>query len=219
VNDRRPAIGGPLPGIRLRVLDSKGRQVPPGEPGELYLGGAGLAHGYPARPALTAVGFVPDDWAPGARMYRAGDLVRQLPDGKLDHLGRVEGPEPTAFSVAAPEDTVARPEPRDEYETVLVSLFRKVLGSDSIGTAGNFFVWGGHSLLAVQLLSEVETATGRRLPLAVLFEHSTPELLADALRNADKYRHRALVPIKRDGDAVRCSWCIPLAATSSPIRC
>jgi amino acid adenylation domain-containing protein len=89
----RIPIGLPLPGRELRVLDAALRPVPPGVPGELYIGGYAIGRGYLRRPALTAAAFVPDPFSatPGARTYRTGDRVRWLPDGSLDFLGRLDG--------------------------------------------------------------------------------------------------------------------------------
>ncbi|MET8839735.1 amino acid adenylation domain-containing protein [Streptomyces rubiginosohelvolus] len=85
------SVGRPLPGWSVRVLDSHGRAVPPGAPGEIVVGGAGVALGYLNRPALTAERFVPDPLDPaGRRLYRSGDLGRLLPDGALEHLGRID---------------------------------------------------------------------------------------------------------------------------------
>ncbi|WP_097945701.1 amino acid adenylation domain-containing protein [Streptomyces sp. ms115] len=85
------SVGRPLPGWSVRVLDAHGRPVPPGAPGEIVVGGAGVALGYLNRPALTAERFVPDPRDPaGRRLYRSGDLGRLLPDGTLEHLGRID---------------------------------------------------------------------------------------------------------------------------------
>ncbi|MFK0310308.1 amino acid adenylation domain-containing protein [Pseudomonas sp. NPDC090233] len=83
-------IGGPVANTRLYVLDEQRRLLPIGAAGELYIGGSGVARGYLNRPELTAERFLDDPYspAPGARMYRSGDLVRWLPDGTLEYLGR-----------------------------------------------------------------------------------------------------------------------------------
>jgi amino acid adenylation domain-containing protein len=101
-----PTIGRPITGVRVSILDAALRPVPAGVPGELAVGGRGLARGYLRRPDLTAERFVPDptggaaaepgerlddpNGAPGARLYRTGDLARFLPDGEIEFLGRLD---------------------------------------------------------------------------------------------------------------------------------
>jgi hypothetical protein len=73
-------------------LDENRRPVPSGEPGEIYVGGAGVARGYLNRPELTAQRFIADPFnaAAGERLYRSGDLGRYLPNGDLEYLGRID---------------------------------------------------------------------------------------------------------------------------------
>ncbi|WP_416966645.1 amino acid adenylation domain-containing protein [Streptomyces sp. 4F14] len=88
----RVTLGRAVANTQLLVLDAHGQQVPPGVPGELHIGGDGLATGYVNRPDLTAERFVPNPVAPelSPRLYRTGDLVRALPDGTLAYLGRAD---------------------------------------------------------------------------------------------------------------------------------
>ena len=87
-SDTRSVIGVPIPDLSLGVMDRGFRPAPIGVPGELVVGGAGLARGYLGRPELTAERFVPD--TRGERLYRSGDLGRYLPNGDVEYLGRLD---------------------------------------------------------------------------------------------------------------------------------
>ncbi|WP_328649390.1 amino acid adenylation domain-containing protein [Amycolatopsis sp. NBC_00348] len=88
----RSLIGAPLPHLSAHVLDDWLRPCPTGVPGELYIGGGALAHGYWGRAGLTAQRFLPDPFSatPGARFYRTGDVARRLADGGLEYVGRCD---------------------------------------------------------------------------------------------------------------------------------
>ncbi len=86
------SIGHPIDNTRVYVLDGGMQPLPVRVPGELHIGGSGVARGYLGRPDLTAEKFVPDPWGgePGQRLYRTGDLVRYRPGGALEFLGRLD---------------------------------------------------------------------------------------------------------------------------------
>ncbi|MFJ1767389.1 amino acid adenylation domain-containing protein [Amycolatopsis sp. NPDC088138] len=83
------SVGRPIPGWHVHVLDERGRPVAAGVPGEIHVGGEGVALGYAGRPGLTAERFAADPFC-GGRMYRSGDAGRFLPDGRIEHLGRLD---------------------------------------------------------------------------------------------------------------------------------
>jgi amino acid adenylation domain-containing protein len=88
----RSLIGRPLPDLQVYILDAHLQPLPVGVPGELYVGGAGLARGYLSQPALTAERFLPHPFAQeaGARLYRSGDRARLLASGEIEYLGRTD---------------------------------------------------------------------------------------------------------------------------------
>ena len=85
-------IGSNMAGTQLYVLDDRLRPVPPGVYGEVYIGGAGVVHGYHGAPGLTASRFVPDPFSglPGARLYRTGDVGRWRRSGRIELGGRAD---------------------------------------------------------------------------------------------------------------------------------
>jgi amino acid adenylation domain-containing protein len=87
--DRRPPIGRPIDDTTIHLLDDGLNDVPAGSVGELYVGGAGLARGYRNQPELTEARFVQLP-STGERLYKTGDLARELPDGCLAFVGRAD---------------------------------------------------------------------------------------------------------------------------------
>lgn len=89
-----PPIGRPICNTSIYILDTNMSPVPVGVPGELYISGVGLARGYLNRPDLTAENFIPNPFSKqpglGLRLYKTGDLVRYLPDGNIEFLGRID---------------------------------------------------------------------------------------------------------------------------------
>ncbi len=83
-------IGRPMNGVHVYILDPHRNPVPISVPGELYVGGAGVARGYVARDELTAERFVPSPFVAGERLYRTGDLGRWYPRGEIQFLGRID---------------------------------------------------------------------------------------------------------------------------------
>ncbi|HEX6911105.1 MAG TPA: amino acid adenylation domain-containing protein, partial [Longimicrobium sp.] len=292
----RIPIGRPIHNITMYVLDGGMRPLPAGVPGELYIGGVGVARGYLGRPALTAEKFVPDPFAsaPGARLYRTGDRARFLDDGNIEFLGRVdfqvkirgyrietgeiesvlrahggvrdalvtaredapgdrrlvayvvpedstvtvEGlrqalrerlPEymvPAAF-VLLPDgipvgstgkvDRGTLPPPRaedhaagdayaaptTEAERVLAALWEETLNVSPVGVDDDFFALGGHSMLAVRLMSRIRQRMEKELPLGALFERPTIRRLAPLLEaEPDERVWSSLVAIQPEGDRV-----------------
>jgi amino acid adenylation domain-containing protein/non-ribosomal peptide synthase protein (TIGR01720 family) len=92
LNSLASVIGFPIPDLQTYILDTCIQPIPIGVPGELHIGGAGLARGYLNHPDLTAEKFIANPFSekPGSRLYKTGDLTRYLPDGNIEYLGRID---------------------------------------------------------------------------------------------------------------------------------
>ncbi|MFJ9770755.1 amino acid adenylation domain-containing protein [Kitasatospora sp. NPDC101157] len=174
------AEGEPATG-RAYVLDAWLNPVPVGVAGELYLARPATA---PDADRLTVSPFVP-----GALLRRTGSLARWRADGELEPVER-------APQQAGPEDGPAAPLgalPRTAREEILCGLFAEVLGAASVGRDDNFFALGGHSLVAVQLISRVRAVLGAELGIRALFRAPTPRGVAQLL---DAQRSAARPPVR-----------------------
>jgi len=115
-------IGRAIDNVQTYVLDKDLQVVPPGVQGELYIGGAALARGYLNHPELTAENFIPNPFDPEARIYKTGDLVRSLPDGNIEFMGRVDHQiKIRGFRVELGEIEAALTQHPDVQESVVIS--------------------------------------------------------------------------------------------------
>ena len=91
-SEQRPPIGKPIANTQVHIVDEHMRPVPTGTPGEICIGGVGVARGYRNRSELTDQKFLRDPFStvPGARLYKTGDLGRYLPTGEIEFLGRID---------------------------------------------------------------------------------------------------------------------------------
>jgi len=260
-NDEQVTIGRPIGNFLLYVLDENQQPLPAGIPGELYIGGIGVAAGYVNLPEQTAERFIcnPFSEEPDARMYRTGDLVKYLPNGNIDYLGRIDrqvklrgfriepdevehrileidGVEDVAVlarfinsnnaslvafytteqNATLPAEAIRQQlekkipsylipsliqhldkmpltphnkvdylyltsmelstddsgevvAPQSEVETILLHIFKEVLGREKVSVEDNFFAIGGDSIIGIQIVSRAN-AEGIMITLKQLFQ-------------------------------------------------
>ena len=204
-----PPIGRPVCNVQTYVLDRCLRPLPVGVPGELHLGGAGLAQGYLNRPELTRSRFIGNPFAaePSARMYKTGDRVRYLPDGQLEFLGRVDNQvKVRGVRVELPEIEAAIEEAAAAVQQAVV-LLREAPGGPRL------IAWltTDGSAPADAVIGELREKLPRRLPRQLL-PSSYMALDAFPLTPNGKIDRQALPDPGRARPALRQ----PLVAARSP---
>lgn len=290
--DSAITIGYPINNTTVYILNEEQQLLAPGLPGEIYIGGDGVAAGYLNQPALTAERFIRDPFSqsPDARLYKTGDLGTFSDNAEIRYLGRIDQQvkirghrielgeiesQLVAMNtiqqavVIAREDTpnnkrlvayiiltanededitlwknelgkhlpdymvpadfvvlnefpltpnnkidkkaLPKPEskvlledsfyqkPEDKYQILVAGIWSSVLGMKDIPLNADFFELGGQSLLAVKVMTAIEKETGKRLPLATLFENATIAKLAKKIESDQEEKWDALVPIKTSG--------------------
>jgi len=173
-------LASPVANTRLYVLGRDGEPTPIGVPGELFVGGAGVARGYPDDPARTAARFVPDPFSarPGARLYRTGLRVRRLADGALVPAAADE-PKPSAARPSRPYTA-----PGTAVEHRLAAGWAELLGVAQVGVDDNFFALGGNSLLAMMAVARAQEEFHVEVPATSLFQHPTVAGFAAVVEDA-----------------------------------
>ncbi|MDP8242501.1 MAG: amino acid adenylation domain-containing protein [Candidatus Hinthialibacter antarcticus] len=287
--DANILIGRPIDNTTIYIVDASGQPTPIGVPGELLIGGDGLARGYHNRDELTREKFIVNPFSKelGQRLYRTGDLAAYREDGTIEFLGRLdhqvkvrgfrietgeieavlsghpgvrqavvvlnkssngEGslaayytadesislvdirawvraklpeymapsyfthldampltpngkvdrkalpPIESSIAEAAPIDE----EPRTELEVKLLELWRGSLENNAVGVHGNFFEWGGHSILATRLLYRIQRDLSLNATLMDLFQHPTPAGFAAAFAEKDAAPIDEICPVDEE---------------------
>ncbi|WBB51960.1 non-ribosomal peptide synthetase [Verrucosispora sp. WMMD573] len=172
-------IGAALPGVDLYVVDCAGRLAPIGVPGELRIGGVGLARGYAGRGDLTAERFTPNPFAtrPGQRWYHTGDLARWRDDGVLEFLGRLDAQVKVRGVRVEPGEVEAALRSHPSVAAVVVTSYRSVSGD--LELAGYVVPAAG----ATVETDELSGFLGARLPAAMVPASIVPLAALPSLPN------------------------------------
>ncbi|MGW7086716.1 non-ribosomal peptide synthetase [Streptomyces sp. NPDC054871] len=156
-------IGRPIDNVDVHVLDAELRPVPDMVPGEIMIGGVGVARGYQCRPALTAERFLPDPYGePGGRLYRTGDLGRRLPDGEIVFLGRIDEQVKIRGHRVEPREIEAVLAQCPQVTAAAVVPVRP--GTPDAGLAAAVVRGAGADAPTAQTAAELRATLGERLP-------------------------------------------------------
>ncbi len=202
--DETVPIGRPIANTQLYILDEARHPVPPGTPGELYIGGDGVTLGYLKRPELTADRFVADPFSgrAGARMYRTGDLARHREDGNVEFLGRTDHQvKIRGYRIEPGEIEAALGRHPDVRETVVVSA---EIGQDSEKRlVAYIIVSNGNAPSADSLRDHLEQT------LPDFMVPSNFEVLPTLPRTPNGKVDRKALPVAGSNQAVRKTEAVP----------
>ena len=204
-------LGRPLPNAEIYLLDEHLTPVPVGVPGELYIGGPGLARGYLNHPDLTADKFIPHPFSqqPGQRLYRTGDMARYRHDGNIELRtppGKIDRQGLGTFEPVFGNGRSYVP-PRTPVEKKVAELWSELLGVDLVSADHSFFDLGGHSLLLMQFITRVRQTCQVELSVRALFNSPTltgvAETITQLQSNNEKAHLPAIMPIARESRRAR----------------
>ncbi|QED47026.1 non-ribosomal peptide synthetase [Cytobacillus dafuensis] len=276
-------IGKPIPTNTVYILNDQKELLPIGVPGELYVGGKGVSKGYLFQETLTKERFLENLFRPGELMYKTGDLVRMLPSGDLEYLGRIDHqvkvrghrielgeienqllshseikeavvinlkdhtdmtylcayvvsdrelsstalrtylssflpdymiPAHFVFLASLPltgngkidrkelpkpeiSSNFAYVEPQTSLEIELAKIWKEVLGVERVGIHDHFFELGGHSLRATQLVNMIHKNLDLELPLKMVFEKPTIQLMCQEIEKLNPSEKREFHEIQK----------------------
>ncbi|HKR23341.1 MAG TPA: non-ribosomal peptide synthetase, partial [Pyrinomonadaceae bacterium] len=192
-----PSIGAAVTDVTLYILDEKLDRVPAGAPGELYVGGDGLARCYVNAPDLTAERFLPNPFSTtdGARMYKTGDLVRVNDDGLLDFIGRADQQvKVRGFRVEPAEVELAI----TNHPLVQQAAVRLQTVADDVNVLVGYVVKGGNSLTALDLSEYLaKSLPDYMVPSRFVFLESLP-LTSTGKVDQQKLSEISLAPAAED---------------------
>ncbi len=201
-------LGKPSANIQVYVLDHTMKLVPIGIRGRLYIGGEGLAQSYWRGQQLTADKLVPDPFGqPGERLYWTGDIACWMEDGTLSLLGSADSQ--TQTGARKIEHDAAAALPQDQAETVsavealLIDIWAEMLGAIRVGVRDNFFDLGGHSLVALRIISRVNDHFQIEMSVRTLLEHPVLREFAQELLSISKRPEEEVQKIAKIGLMVR----------------
>ena len=202
-------IGKPIANTQVYVLDHTMNLAPIGVRGQLYIGGEGLAQSSWRGQELTAEKLVPNPFGqPGERLYCTGDLVCWMEDGNLTFLGDADsqdriGSARKANREALPALPQDQPETMSAVEELLVDIWTEMLGATRVGVRDNFFYLGGHSLVALRIISRVNDHFQIEMSVRTLLEHPVLREFAQEVFSISKRSEEEVEKIAKIGLMVR----------------